>query len=161
MAAGLPVVIRPAIAPDAPGMSRVRRDIVAWNGGDRPAGREPVLATSIRDPSGLRCSVACDTGGALLGFQSLLRAAAGSPHGTRVDRGIIGTHVGPAAHGRGIGRALFAASLEAASQAGLVHIEAQIGAENAGAIGFCDSPGFRTLRAERAVVRKVFDLPAR
>ena len=160
MAAGPPIVIRPATEADAPAMSRVLRDIIAWNGRDRPAGPEAVLATYVRNPAGLRCSVACDGDGAVLGFQSLLRAAAGNPYGTPEGWGIIGTHVSPAAHGRGIGRALFAASLAAASQAGLTRIEARIGADNAGALGFYERLGFRTLRADETAVRKVFDLPA-
>lgn len=117
-------------------MSRVLRDISTWNGRERPAAPAQVLATYIRNPAGALCSVACGHQGEVLGFQSLLRAAAGNPHGTPAGWGIIGTHVSPAAHGRGVGRALFAASVEAAACAGLARIDAQISASNAGALGF-------------------------
>ncbi len=140
-------------------MSRVLRDIVEWNGRDRPTASGFVLATYIRHPCGLCCSVALDAGGVVLGFQSLLRAAAGNPYRTPDGWGIIGTHVSPAAHGRRIGRALFAASLEAASLAGLTRIEALIGADNAGALRFYESIGFRPLSEEAERVRKVFVLP--
>jgi ribosomal protein S18 acetylase RimI-like enzyme len=159
VAAGAPLRIRPATEADAPAMSRVLRDIVAWNGRERPTAPDFVLDTYIRHPCGLRCSVALDAGGVVLGFQSLLRAAAGNPYGTPEGWGIIGTHVSPAAHGRGIGRALFASSLEAASLAGLTRIEALIGADNAGALRFYDSLGFRHLSAEAERIRKVFVLP--
>jgi GNAT superfamily N-acetyltransferase len=132
---------------------------VAWNGRDRATAPDFVLATYIHHPCGLRCSVALDAGGAVLGFQSLLRAAAGNPYGTPEGWGIIGTHVSPAAHGRGIGRALFASSLEAASLAGLTRIEALIGADNAGAQHFYAGIGFRPLSVEAGHVRKVFILP--
>lgn len=159
MSLGAPIRTRPAIEADAPAMSRVLRDIIAWNGRDRPAGTAMVLATYIRNPAGLRCSVACDAAGAMLGFQSLLRATAGNPYGTPEGWGIIGTHVSPAAHGRGVGRALFAASLDAAALAGLARIDAQIGAANAGALAFYDSLGFRTWQVDDDHVRKVFILP--
>jgi GNAT superfamily N-acetyltransferase len=157
--AGPPIHIRPATEADADGMSRILRDIIAWNGHERPAGPDVVLATYIRHPCGLRCSVALDDAGALLGFQSLLRAAAGNSYGTPEGWGIIGTHVSPAAHGRGIGRTLFASSLAAASLAGLTRIEALIGADNTGALRFYDSLGFRPFSAEAGRVRKVFVLP--
>jgi ribosomal protein S18 acetylase RimI-like enzyme len=157
--AGPPIRIRPATEADADAMSRVLRDIIAWNGRERPAGPDVVLATYIRHPCRLHCSVALDAGGAVLGFQSLLRAPAGNPYGTPEGWGIIGTHVSPAAHGRGIGRALFASSLEAASLAGVTRIEALIGANNTGALRFYDSIGFRPLSEEAERVRKVYTLP--
>ncbi|BDG72440.1 GNAT family N-acetyltransferase [Roseomonas fluvialis] len=156
MVAAPGVIIRPATAADAPGMSRVLRDIVAWNGRARETGPEHVLATYVRHPSGLLCSVACEADGAVLGFQSMLSAAADNAYGTPEGWGIIGTHIAPGAHGRGIGRALFAASLDAAQQASLTRIEALIAADNNGAQAFYESLGFRTRVADADYLRKVF-----
>jgi ribosomal protein S18 acetylase RimI-like enzyme len=84
---------------------------------------------------------------ARLGFQSLLRAAAGNRYDVPVGWGIIGTHIGPRAQRRGVGSALFAASREAALAARLTRIDATIAADNATGLGYYEAMGFRTYRA--------------
>ena len=155
MAAG-GATIRDAVPEDAPGMSAVLREIIAATGRERPSDPGFVLATYIQNPAGLRCSVAVEEGGAVLGFQSLIRAVPGNPYDLPDGWGIIGTHISPRAHRRGIGTALFAASRAAAQAAGLERIDACIGATNETALRYYEAQGFRTHREPGAVVHKAF-----
>ena len=151
------VAIREAVPEDAPGMSAVLREIIAATGRERPSDPGFVLATYVRNPAGLRCSVAVEgEGGAVLGFQSLIRAVPGNPYGLPDGWGIIGTHISPRAHRRGIGTALFAASRKAAELAGLDRIDACIGATNETALRYYEAQGFQTHREAGAEVHKAF-----
>jgi GNAT superfamily N-acetyltransferase len=87
-------------------------------GSDRPRGPEHVLARYIRHPARISCCVA-ETGGSIVGFQSLKRAMAGNPYDLPEGWGIIGTYVAAAAAGQGVGRALFAESLRGGEGLGL------------------------------------------
>ncbi len=148
--------IRPATPGDADGMSRVLRHIIEVTGTERTSDPAHVIANYIRNPSGIRCSVALDDAQKVLGFQSLISAFSGNPCGVPEDRGVIGTHISPAAHRRGIGSALFLASEQAASRAGLDRIDACIAAGNTTALRYYDAMGFRTYRQEGGVIQKVF-----
>lgn len=148
--------IRVASRDDAEGMSRVLRDIVEHTGRERPSDRAFVLSRYLDDPSRIRCSVAVDEVGHVVGFQSLKKAAAGNPYDVTEGWGIIGTHISPRAHRQGIGKALFHSSREAAAQAGLEKIDAYIGADNSSGLRYYEAMGFQTYRQSDGIVQKVF-----
>lgn len=87
-------------------------------------------ATSTR-PTGSRARWPAEQDGRVIGFQSLKRAWPDNPYDVAEGWGIIGTHIHPDAGRGGLGRKLFAESLAAAKAAGLQHIDATIGADNA------------------------------
>jgi len=155
------MIIRTATPADAEAMSRVLGEIIAATGRERPREPDFVRSTYIDNPAGVECSVAVDAADGLLGFQSLIRALPGNRYGAPEGWGIIGTHISPQAHRRGVGTALFAASREAASAAGLARIDASIGAWNAGALWYYEALGFRTWREGDGVVQKVFVVEGR
>lgn len=150
--------LRVAEPADAAAMSRVLAEIIAATGRDRPHGPDVVLERYIRNPSGIRCTLAVDDDGGALGFQSLIRALPGNPYDVAEGWGIIGTHIAPSAHRRGVGRALFAASRAAAEAAGLIAIDAYIGANNPTAQHYYEAMGFRTYREPNGIVQKMFAL---
>ena len=67
--------------------------------------------------------------------------------------GIIGTHISPRAHRKGVGTALFAATKVAAEAAGLLSIDAYIGRDNPGALRYYEALGFRMYREKEDVVQ--------
>ncbi len=149
---------RPASVADAPALSRVLREIIAQTGRDRPHDEAFVLRQYLANPAAIRCTVAVDAAGVVVGFQSLVRAEAGNRYDVPAGWGIIGTHISPRTHRQGVGAALFAASRVAAEQAGLTKIDAYIGAENAGALRYYEAMGFRTYREPEGIVQKVCTL---
>ncbi|PPT87444.1 GNAT family N-acetyltransferase [Xanthomonas theicola] len=114
-----------------------------------------VLERYLLHPDRVGCSVAEDADGRILGFQSLRRMHAGNPYGVAEGWGFIGTHVSPQAARQGVGSALFRASLAAARTAGLTHIDASIGADNAVGSAYYEAMGFRTYRSGDGLVCKV------
>lgn len=152
------MMIRTAIPDDAAAMSHVLREIIALTGRMRPHDPAFTLSHYIADPDGIRCSVAVDDEGDVLGFQSLKRAVAGNRYDVPEGWGIIGTHIGPRAHRRGIGRALFAVSRDAAVAAGLTRIDATIGADNPMGLTYYEAMGFRTWREGPGIVQKMLVL---
>lgn len=151
------MLIRQATEDDALAMSQVLREIIALTGRSRPHDPAFTLSHYIAAPDGILCSVALDDHGAM-GFQSLKRAAAGNRYNLPEGWGIIGTHISPRAHRRGIGKALFARSLHAASEAGLTRIDATIGADNPMGLRYYEAMGFRTYREGNGIVQKLFEL---
>ena len=149
---------RTADIDDAPGLSRVLREIIEQTGRDRPNDEAYVLRTYIANPTGVRCTVAVGPPGEILGFQSLIRAVAGNPYDVPAGWGVIGSHVSPRAHRQGVGTALFQSSLEAARNAGLEKIDAYIRADNPGALAYYQALGFRTYRTRDGVVQKVYSV---
>lgn len=103
------------------------------------------------------CTVA-DRGGTVVGFQSLKRAWPGNPYDVPAGWGIIGTHIHPDAGRSGIGRQIFAISLAAATAAGLKHIDASIGADNAPALAYYAAMGFTPYREGNGVIPHRLDL---
>lgn len=152
------MTIRTATPDDAVPMSRVLREIIALTGRVRPHDPAFTLSHYIAGPQGIRCSVAVDSDGAVLGFQSLKRAVAGNPYDVPEGWGIIGTHISPRAHRRGVGKALFAVSREAAIAAGLDRVDASIGADNAVGLGYYEAMGFRTWREGNGIIQKMLIL---
>jgi len=123
--------IREATSSDLNAMSALLGKLVAGGKRTMPADIDYVRDHYVDNPLGIRCSLAEDEDGNILGFQSLIRAVDGNPYGTPVGWGIIGTHVSPDAARSGVGTRLFAASEKAAIGAGLTEIEAFIGNANA------------------------------
>ncbi|MDF2665754.1 MAG: acetyltransferase [Microbacterium sp.] len=105
----------------------------------------------------ISCTVA-DRDGVVVGFQSLKRAWPGNPYGVEPGWGIIGTHIHPDAGRNGIGRSLFARSLAAAEAAGLRHIDATIGADNAPGLAYYAAMGFVPYRDGDGAIPHRFDL---
>ncbi len=135
-----------ATAGDAPRMSEILTDILlSWNS-QRPRSAQHVLEHYIDHPDGIRCSVARDETGTIIGFQSLKFASANNPFDLPIGWGIIGTYVTSATGRQGVGRALFLSSLEAARAAGLKQIDATIGADNHAALAYYEAMGFETYR---------------
>lgn len=149
--------IRRAEPADAAAMDAVLTPILEGWGSTRPRGAAVVLRHYIAHPVSLACHVAED-GERVVGFQSLKRAAPGNPYDLPVGWGIIGTYVTAGAAGTGVGRALFAASLEAALAAGLDRIDATIGATNAEGLAYYEAMGFRTWRRRGTAIGKALDL---
>lgn len=149
---------RRAMIADAEGMHRVLRAIIAQTGRERPSDVAFVTRHYIANPASIRCTVAVDPAGEVVGFQSLVRAEAGNRYDVPPGWGIIGTHIDPAAHRQGVGAALFRGTRAAAEAAGLTKIDAYIGADNAGALRYYEAMGFRTYRAQEGIVQKVCTL---
>lgn len=112
----------------------------------------------LDNPHQLVCTLALDPHGTVLGFQSLERAWAGNPYGIGPGQGAIGTHIVPDAQGRGVGRRLFDETRRAATEAGVIALDATIGADNAGGIGYYEAMGFRSYRTSPGAVHKRFHL---
>jgi ribosomal protein S18 acetylase RimI-like enzyme len=154
------MIVRPATSADAQGMSRLLARILAgWNS-MRPSDPDHVRRFYIEHPDRVQCSVAIGDEGEILGFQSLRRATEGNQYGVSVGWGIIGTYVSPDAGRRGIGSALFAASRQAAADAGLPAIDATIGADNLQGLAYYEAMGFRTYRTGPGTDSKCYRLRA-
>lgn len=147
---------RVASLDDAEGMSQVLREIIAQTGRERPNDTAFVTSHYIANPAGIRCTVAIDETGSVVGFQSLKKAEAGNRYDVPEGWGIIGTHISPRAHRRGVGKMLFSSSIEAAEQAGLEKIDAYIGADNPSGLNYYEAMGFRTYRKPDGIIQKVF-----
>ena len=72
--------------------------------------------------------------------------------------GIIGTYVDAKAAGRGIGKALFVSSLDAAREASVAEIDATISAGNEPGLTFYDAIGFETYQTKSGAVCKKYTL---
>lgn len=151
------MIIRKTTLEDVAQISGFLQELTALGKRTRPDDEAYVRDYYVNSPSGILCSVA-DEDGAILGLQSLSRAAVGDEWNLPAGWGVIGTHIKPSAARRGVGRKLFAASLEAARGAGLTHIEASIGADNAEGLAYYEAMGFRTYKTPPGRVCKQFEL---
>ncbi len=147
---------RTAVQDDATAMSQMLQKLVLAGKRTARADIAYVREHYIGHPDGLRCSVAEDEDGKLLGFQSLILAADGNPYNTPSGWGIIGTHVDPDSARSGVGRTLFEATRAAAIEAGLEKIEAFIGKDNHIAQAYYERMGFRTYRTTDVAVCKLW-----
>ncbi|MHA6723308.1 GNAT family N-acetyltransferase [Sphingomonas sp. RS2018] len=143
---------------DAAAMSRVLREIIENTGRERPNDEAFVVRQYLANPASIRCTVAVDDEGNVVGFQSLVKAEAGNRYDVPSGWGIIGTHISPCAHRQGVGSALFRSSGEAAKQAALEKIDAYIGADNPSGLRYYEAMGFRTYRTQEGVVQKVYSV---
>lgn len=151
---------RPATPADAQGLSRVLTPIIEMWGSDRQTDPDFLRERYIENPMRIACTVAVDDNDTILGFQSLQRAEEGNPYDVEPGWGVIGTYVSLDAGRRGIGSALFAATLAAAQEAGLEWIDASIGTDNAHGLAYYESRGFRSYRSRPGVDAKRFRVPA-
>lgn len=153
------MIVRNAVLADAEQMSGLLKELTAAGKRRRksPNSEAFVRQNYIENDAKIRCSVA-DEDGVILGFQSLQRAEAGNTWGVEPGWGFIGTHVRPSAARRGVGRALFAASLKAAKDASLSKVEATIANNNPEALAYYEAMGFRTYRTPEGLVCKCLDL---
>lgn len=132
------MIVRPALPADAAAMAALQNRIIRIGGTtahqvERPA--EAVRAAYITGPAVVCCHVAWD--GAVLGFQAV-EAWPGLPEGW----GDIGTFVDPDVQARGIGTALFAATVAACRRAGLRTLNATIRADNVPGLAYYARVGF-------------------
>ncbi len=139
-------------------MSAILGEIVRLWGHSRRSDPPHIVAFYIRHPDTVRCSVALDRHGTLIGFQSLKRVGEANAYDVTPGWGVIGSYVKPDHAGQGVGRALFAASLRAARGAGLPFIDASIAADNRAGLAYYDAMGFRTYRERNGLVCKRFDV---
>lgn len=153
--------IRTAKQDDAPAMSAMLQLLVQAGKRISPADEAFVLSHYISNPDGIRCSLAVDDDGSVLGFQSLVFARDDNRYGTPVGWGIIGTHVSPLAARRGVGRKLFEVTRLAAATAGLERIEAFIGEKNAEGQAYYEKMGFVTYRLAEGAVCKCYEVVRR
>ena len=152
------ITVREATAADANAMSKILRDILAvWNS-DGPSTVAHVLTFYIAHPERLRCSVAVDLCDNVLGFQSLKRVSEGNEYGLPAGWGVIGTYVDAKARGRGVGKALFASSLDAARMAHLTLIDATIGESNQSGLAYYDAIGFQSYQSKPGAICKKYVL---
>ncbi|HBQ35910.1 MAG TPA: GNAT family N-acetyltransferase [Rhodobacteraceae bacterium] len=138
--------IRPATHKDATGMSAVLGPILSMLQSQRRSDPDHIIQHYIEHPDKILCCVAEGNNAEILGFQSLIIATDGNPYGVRTGWGIIGTYVNLNAGRRGIGSALFAATLQAARNGKITDIDATIGTENRLGLGYYAALGFETYR---------------
>lgn len=138
--------VRAAIASDAEAMCAVLNPIIARGGTtahQRAFDAARMTSHYLEPPLRISATVAC-LDGKIVGFQSLEWSNPDwQGDGTLPrDWGIIASFVENGQQGRGIGRALFAATLRAASEAGIRSIDATIRADNAAGLAYYSSLGF-------------------
>ncbi len=148
--------VRPAEPADSEGMSLVLQEILALWKSDRPYSAGHVRSFYVEHPDRIECSVAVADDGAILGFQSLKIAKDGSGWNVPTGWGIIGTYVKLAAGRQGIGKALFAATRQAARAAAIAHVDATIDENNALGLAYSEAMGVRTYRRESGMISKVY-----
>jgi len=149
--------IRPVRIDDADDMSKVLKEIIDATGRQRQYDRDHVIELYISDPNRIECHVAV-ADGEVLGFQSLKHATEGNPYGVAVGWGIIGTHVSPRAARKGVGSALFAATRQAATVAGIIDIDASTGDNNDMGLAYYEAIGFRTYRTSPGRICKQYKM---
>lgn len=148
--------IRPISELDAEEISIYLQQLAALGKRDIGSDAAYVLENYVHHDDIIRCSVAEGEEGKILGLQVLKLAVAGNSYGVTPGWGMIGTHVHPDAAGRGVGRALFGVTRQAAMDAGLHQIDATIGAKNAEGLAYYEAMGFRTYRGADDKIRKVY-----
>ncbi|SCX35010.1 GNAT family N-acetyltransferase [Agrobacterium rosae] len=148
--------IRTATLDDAAAMTAVQNEIFAAGLRKTPRDIETILKVYLQREDNIECTVAENSEGRILGFQSLTYARPGNPYGVEEGWGIIGTHVSPTAARQGVGSGLFRATLVAAKAAGLENIDASIGADNPLGQAYYEAMGFRTYRTPEGLVCKVY-----
>ncbi len=149
------MIIRPAVHDDATGISNVLTTLTAAGLRISPDDVDYALNHYIAGADGIRCSVV-EVDDTIMGLQSLKLAVPGNIYDVTPGWGIIGTHIHPDAARRGIGKALFAVTHQAATDAGLAHIDATIGRNNSGGLAYYEAMGFRTYRETETALCKKF-----
>ena len=140
------VHVRKTAPEDAVAVSRFLKDLERAGKRNLPSDAEFVLNTYICNELLVGSHVATDENGRPFGIQILLREKSPNPGDDSQIWGGIGTHVAEDAARRGTGRALFAATRQAAQNAGLLHIDATIGETNAEGLAYYGAMGFETYK---------------
>ena len=136
------ISVRKAAPSDVPAMARLLNEIIEQGGTtayETPFSTAEMEAEYISSPDVISCVVA-EEGGQLLGFQGLFAPHADDP----MPEGwcFIATFADVRSTGKGVGRQLFAATTQAARDAGLSTIDATIRADNASGLAFYERIGF-------------------
>lgn len=135
------VDIRQARDADVEDMVEVQNAIFRAGSRSSPVDADTVRERYLDMSYRVACTVA-EQEGRVMAFQSLKWAWPGNPYGLSGDWGVIGTHVHPEAGRSGLGRRSFEVSLAAAQAAGMEHVDASIGADNAPALSYYRAMGF-------------------
>lgn len=156
------IVTRPARRPDAPGMCQLLNAIILEGGTTahrEPFSEEKMIEAYIEAKLGIACTVAVE-GDSVLGFQSLEWCDPNwtGDHALPPDWTVIATYVARAAKGHGIGRLLFAETINAAKAADVKTIDATIRHENTGGLAYYSRMGFVDYRQYDEACAKRFDL---
>lgn len=144
------VVVRPMVEGDLPALCQLLNEIIE-KGGTTAIEEQldvPTFQHWFLDGEFVISSLAAEVDGVPVGFQTLSRYGE-LPAGW----GDIGTFVRQPG-GRGVGTALFAATLQAAKARGLVAITATIRADNVGGLAFYSRCGFVDYQRDPAVPLK-------
>jgi L-amino acid N-acyltransferase YncA len=145
--------IRPVARADAGELAELLNAVIARGGTtalEDPYSPDDLAEAYLTGPTVLSCVVAVDReSGRLEGFQTLGRYA-----GLPDDVGDIGTFARLDGARRGVGSALFAATLPRARALGLAAINATIRADNAGGLAFYGKLGFEDHAVTPAVPLK-------
>lgn len=149
---------RPARQADAPAMTDVQNELFRRGLRESPTDLATILDRYFDAQHGVVCTVA-ERDGVVIGFQSLKRAWPGNPYGVTEGWGVIGTHIHPDAGRSGIGRRLFAYSFAAAQEAGIRHIDATIGADNAPGLAYYRAMGFAPYGESGDAIPHRLDVP--
>jgi|TARA_B110000908_G_scaffold55223_1_gene67296 ribosomal protein S18 acetylase RimI-like enzyme len=149
---------RQANIADAAEISAFMQELTALGKRTMPSDEDYVRTHYITHPDNIQCTVAVDEGGSVLGLQILKIASQENVYGVTQGWGIIGTHVAPNAAPRGVGKTLFAATLEAAINTGLQKIDATIGAINIDGLAYYEAIGFQTYNTPNGKVCKCYTL---
>ncbi len=152
------MIIRPAHEDDAAGIAGVLHDLVKAGKRTKQADPEFALTHYIAHPDKIECHVAEDDAGHIMGFQSLKWAEIGNEYGTPAGWAMIGTHISPKAARRGIGKALFASTLQAAHTSGVPAIEAFIGEANVEGQAYYEAMGFADYRRADGAICKALHI---
>ncbi|WP_157082788.1 GNAT family N-acetyltransferase [Sphingomonas asaccharolytica] len=141
--------VRPTVRTDAPALADLLNEIIAAGGTtayETPFTPEAFADAHIDGPAVITSIIAEDEDGRPMGFQILLASGKLGP-----GWGDIGTFARRGSTARGIGSALFAATKDAATAAGLKTINATIRADNSGGLTFYARMGFVDYAVARAV----------
>ncbi len=147
------VTIRPVRQADAAAIAELLNHITKTGGQgvlDTPVSVDEEIDFIRNFPGHGLFNVAVDGDGGLLGVQAVLPRSPAT-----ADIGEISTFVAPGRHRQGIGTRLGRATVPAARERGYATLEASIRADNARAMSFYRSLGFRMigLAPEPALVR--------
>lgn len=156
------LTVREAARSDAAALAEILNAVIALGGTTAhrgPFDAERIIQAFLAPERFLSCFAALDESG-VVGFQALEWVDPDFPGERRLpaDWAIISTYVSPAAHGGGVGRALFAATKDAAAAAGAAHIDATIRKENWRGLGYYGALGFVDYREDAETVSKRFDV---
>lgn len=150
--------VRQAATNDITEISTFLQELTALGKRISPDDHEFVRSRYIESPDNISCLVAVGDDQTILGLQVLLRASEGNIYGVTPGWGIIGTHVRPSVARRGVGKAVFSATRQAAKRVGLRKIDASIAATNTEGLAYYDAMGFRTYRTPDGKVCKYFEV---